>query len=85
MGTTTYYATTAHEQLAAAQQMLDAHVTSGADGLCRACGLPGPCPRRETAVVIFSHSHRLPRRQPGATKPDLIGIASGGGSWFRAG
>ncbi len=82
--TTTYYATTADEQLAQAQRTLDAHVTSSATGRCLACGAPGPCYKRETAVVIFSRTVRLPRRQPGATHPELVagGVGSAGKSWF---
>src|SRR5947207_2993068 len=55
---TTYYAMTAEDQLAAAQRVLDLHVTSSATGRCLACGSMGPCYKRETAVVIFSRSLR---------------------------
>jgi hypothetical protein len=60
MTATTYYAATADAQLAQAQRILDKHVTSSANGRCIECGKPGPCPVRETAVVIFSRSLRLP-------------------------
>ena len=70
---TTYYAGTAEQQLAQAQRVLDTHVTSSADGRCLACGVPGPCYKRENAVVVFSRMLRLPRRQPGATRPELAG------------
>ena len=70
---TTYYAMTAEDQLAAAQRVLDLHVTSSATGRCLACGSMGPCYKRETAVVIFSRSLRLPLRTPGATRPELVG------------
>jgi len=73
MTATTYYAGTADEQLTAAQRVLDTHITSSATGRCLACGTLGPCWRRETAVSIFSRTLRLPRRQPGATRPELIG------------
>ena len=73
MTATTYYATTADEQLAEAQRTLDTHITSSANGRCLLCGTPGPCYKRETAVVIFSRTLRLPRRQPGATRPELVG------------
>ncbi len=79
MSTTTYYAMTADKQLAAAQQVLDTHVTSSATGRCLACGSLGPCYRRENAVVVFSRTLRLPRRQPGATQPELTG--TGGSTW----
>ena len=81
---TTYHATTADEQLAQAQRTLDTHVTSSATGRCLACGAPGPCYKRETAVVIFSRTVRLPRRQPGATCRDPVArrVGSAGKSWF---
>jgi hypothetical protein len=59
--------------LAEAQEVLDRHATSSATGLCVLCGHSGPCPRRETAAVIFSRYHRLPRRLPGASRPELNG------------
>lgn len=74
-----YYATTADEQLAQAQRTLDTHVTSSATGRCLACGAPGPCYKRETAVVIFSRTVRLPRRQPGATRPEVVAERRVGG------
>src|SRR5436309_12482203 len=72
MTATTYYAMTADEQLAEAQRTLDTHITSSATGRCLECGTFGPCYRRESAVVIFSRTLLLPRRQPGATRPELI-------------
>ncbi len=83
MTATTYYAVTAYGQLAAAQRTLDAHITSSATGLCLACGTCGPCPERRSAVVIFSRTLRLPRRSPGATRPELVGTRSTGPNWFR--
>jgi hypothetical protein len=83
MTSTTYYATSAEQQLTRAQQTLDTHVTSSADGRCIACRQPGPCPIRENAVVIFSRTLRLPVRRPGATRPELAGarrIAPGMGA-----
>jgi hypothetical protein len=81
MTATTYYATTADAQLAHAQHTLDTHVTSSTTGRCLACGSLGPCYKRENAVVIFSRTLRLPRRQPMATRPDLVGTRAGGGWW----
>lgn len=68
----TYYAASAAGQLSEAQSILDAHVTSSGTGRCLACGSPGPCWRRESAVAIFSRSLRLPTRRPGASRPELI-------------
>jgi hypothetical protein len=61
------------DQLAIAQDVLNRHAMSSATGLCLVCGVPGPCWRRETAVVVFSRFVRLPRRVPGLTRPELIG------------
>ncbi len=77
---TTYYAGTAEQQLAEAQRLLDTHITASADGRCLACGVPGPCYKRENAVVIFSRTLRLPRRQPGATRPELVSARRMGGA-----
>ena len=83
-----YYGATAEEQLAAAQQALVEHAT-GIDGRCRRCGTKGPCYKRETAVSIFSRSLRLPCRRPGASQPELLGVAAAvpvgtrGGATFR--
>jgi hypothetical protein len=73
MAANTYYAASAEEQLTTAQATLDEHVTSSATGRCLACDTPGPCWRRENAVVIFSRTLRLPVRSPGASRPELIG------------
>jgi hypothetical protein len=73
MTATTYYAMTADEQLGEAQRVLDTHITSSANGRCLVCGTPGPCYKRENAVVIFSRTLRLPHRIPGATRPELVG------------
>jgi hypothetical protein len=63
----------AERQLAEAQAVLNLHATSSATGLCRVCRIPGPCPRRETAMSVFCRYHRLPRRIPGLSEPELIG------------
>jgi hypothetical protein len=60
------------EQTDHAQVILDRHIISSADGRCIACQLPGPCPQREAAARAFAASLRLPRRTPGATRPELI-------------
>lgn len=62
------------QQLAIAQQVLDEHVTSSATGRCVACGVQGPCFRRETAMAVFSRSRWLPRRVPGLSQPERLGL-----------
>jgi hypothetical protein len=58
--TGTTYAS-AERLLSEAQATLHLHA-SGLDGRCLACGVPGPCPHRESAVAMFSRYHR---RGPG--------------------
>jgi hypothetical protein len=66
------------QQLDYAQAVLQRHAVSSADGLCVACGVPGPCGEHETAAKAFTLSLRLPRRVPGATRPELIGARRAG-------
>ncbi|WP_246278029.1 hypothetical protein [Phytohabitans rumicis] len=61
------------QQLATAQNVLDTHVTSSATGRCLACGVLGPCFRRETAMAVYSVKRWLPRRIPGLSQPERIG------------
>lgn len=72
MGKSTYYATSAVQLLVQAHRTLETHVTSSATGHCLGWGSPGPCSRRESAVVIFSRSLRLTGRQPGASQPTPV-------------
>jgi hypothetical protein len=79
-----YFAGTAEKALRAAQDLLNAHVTSSGTGRCLECDVPGPCPRRENAVVIFSRTLRLPKRLPGASRPELVGARRVGASSLLA-
>jgi hypothetical protein len=72
MVATTYYGMAAGDHLAYAQRTLDTHVVSSV-GRCLSCGIPGPCRPRAFAEAIFFRSWRLPRRHPGATRPELLG------------
>jgi len=56
-----------------AQAVLERHAVSSASGLCLWCAVPGPCVEHERAVEVFARSLRLPRRAPGATRPELVG------------
>jgi hypothetical protein len=69
---TTYHGGHQVDRVDQAQVILDRHIISSADGRCLACHLPGPCPQREAAARTFTASLRLPRRTPGATRPELI-------------
>ncbi len=72
MAATVYLSAAVIDQLAAAQRMLDEHVSSSASGYCLRCYLVGPCPANEQAAATFTRYGRLPRRRPGATRPELI-------------
>ena len=85
MAGNTYYAISAERMLIEAQATLDEHVTSSATGRCLACGSPGPCWRRENAVVIFSRTLRLPSRRAGASRPELVGAVRVGPRRLLAG
>jgi hypothetical protein len=64
-------------QIDHAQAMLDRHAVSSGDGLCMECKVLGPCAKHEAAAKVFLLSARLPRRRPGATRPELIGTKQG--------
>ncbi|MBM0231177.1 hypothetical protein JNW91_04355 [Micromonospora sp. STR1_7] len=72
MAATIYLSAAAIDQLTAAQRTLAEHVTSSATGYCLRCRLVGPCPTNEQAAATFTGYGRLPRRTPGATRPQLI-------------
>jgi hypothetical protein len=61
------------QQLDHAQAVLDRHAVSSANGLCVTCSVPGPCAEHEAAAEVFTRSAWLPRRRPGATRPQLLG------------
>jgi hypothetical protein len=73
MAMTTSYAMTANDQLAQARRILDTHITSSINGQCLGCGTPGPCYKRENAVVVFSRAVRLSPCPSGAAQPDSVG------------
>jgi hypothetical protein len=60
-------------ELALAQRTLDVHAVSMVDGLCLGCRRPLPCGVRDAAAAVFVRYHRLPRRRPGASRPELLG------------
>jgi hypothetical protein len=59
------------QQLAMAQEVIDQHAVSSADGRCLGCGVPGPCVRHLTAVVVFRRFDRLPRHRAGQAGPQV--------------
>ncbi len=55
------------------QAALDGHPVSLRDGRCITCGTEGGCVEREEATRLFARYGVLPRRCPGATRPELAG------------
>ncbi|GAB3986303.1 hypothetical protein GCM10027615_78210 [Plantactinospora veratri] len=74
-----YLSAGGRKELLAAQVRFDRHTPSSADGLCPACGQPGPCALRRAALRVLGRYGCLPRRWPGASRLELIRGAS---SWF---
>jgi len=69
-------------QIDHAQATLDRHAVSSGDGLCVECKVLGPCAEHEAATKVFALSARLPRRRPGATRPELTGAKRDGFGWL---
>jgi hypothetical protein len=80
---TTYLASNGQAKVAQAQAELDLHVTFSANGLCGVCRMEGPCPSRIAAERTMASYGLLPRRSPGATRPELIGLRHTGQSMFQ--
>lgn len=78
---TVYLSNAGLDQVTAAQEEFDAHVTLSASGRCQSCRDGGPCACQLRAERALARYGRLPRRTPGATRPDEIGYATEG-SWF---
>jgi hypothetical protein len=78
---TTYHGGT---QIEHAQATLDLHTVSSGDGLCTQCKVLGPCAPREAAAKLFTRSARLPRRRPGATRPESMVAKRDGFNWLAA-
>jgi hypothetical protein len=68
--TTTYLSTVALDRIEAAQQTLARHVVSSLNGRCEECLAEGACRDRIQALRVLAAYGALPRRQPGATRPD---------------
>ena len=68
-----YRAAQAAPTPADAQRVLDAHPLSAASGRCLRCDTEGECWLRVVALRTFAQHRLLPRRRPGATRPELIG------------
>ncbi|NIL55674.1 hypothetical protein [Salinispora arenicola] len=80
---TTYLASTALARAADALDAVNEHATLSGSGLCRTCRVEGPCPSRTEAERTLRSSGMLPRRRPGFTRPELIGLRRVGTPWLK--
>jgi hypothetical protein len=64
-----YLSAVAIGELRKAQAVLYAH-PAGLDARCLACGSGDPCPARRAALSVFDRFGQLPRRYPGASRPE---------------
>jgi len=81
----TYLASTALAKAAEALEAINEHATLSGSGLCRACRVEGPCDSRASADGTLHRTGILPRRAPGVTRPELIGLRRVGQSWLKPG
>jgi hypothetical protein len=86
MTTTTYLSTYVLRKLERAQEELNRHLVSGADGRCLTCGEVEPCRRRELVGTVFAKYGRMPRREPGITREAAVKRAARAKfGWFDRG
>jgi hypothetical protein len=71
------------EQLDFAQTQLDRHTAANADGRCAVCGEDDPCSLRRVALRAFGRYGRLPRRWPGASRPEEVGSQRAWSGWLN--
>jgi hypothetical protein len=71
---TTYLASSARGAIPEALDAINTHATLSSTGLCRTCQTEGPCDRWLEAECHLNELDLLPRQQPGATRPDLVGL-----------
>jgi hypothetical protein len=71
------------EELRAAQVQLNRHTGSSGDGRCLACSEDDPCAIRRAALRVFGRYGLLPRRWPGASRPDRVAESPAWSGWLR--
>jgi hypothetical protein len=72
MSTTVYLGQAAQDQIHTAQLTIDAHVLNATTGRCLPCRTDWPCRPATEALTALDRYRRLPRRRPGATRPELL-------------
>jgi hypothetical protein len=73
VGKVATYTSATRQRLDDVQGVLDVHAISSADGRCVSCAVEGPCGPRRDALHVLASWHQLPRRRPGATRPEFVG------------
>ena len=82
---TVYVSANVREQVDAAQAQLNRHALTLNGSLCTPCEVEGPCAERRAALRTLASYSRLPRRRPGASRPERMSMRStGGASWFES-
>ena len=71
------------EELDFAQNQLDRHTAASAEGRCAVCGEEDPCSLRRVALRVFGRYGCLPRRWPGASRPEQVGTPRGWSGWLK--
>jgi hypothetical protein len=69
-----YLGRPALDQIEAAQATVDRHVAQAPLGRCAVCRAEPPCRPLADALATFARFGRLPRRRPGATLADAVGV-----------
>ena len=71
------------EQLDFAQVQLDRHTAPSGEGYCAVCGEEDPCSLRRVALRVFGRYGCLPRRWPGASRPEQVGTPKAWSGWLN--
>ncbi|GLY08612.1 hypothetical protein [Actinoplanes sp. NBRC 101535] len=79
---TVFLTAAAREQVEYAQSQLDRHIAPSADGRCSVCGEEDPCSPRRVALRVFGRYGILPRRWPGASRPEQVGVPKTWSGWL---
>jgi hypothetical protein len=76
--TTVYLSSAALEQVNEAQDVMAIHAVFASTEKCVVCGVTAPCDPRSNALRALRRYGLLPKRRPGATRPELIGLVHAG-------
>lgn len=82
---TVFYSAGVLAELDAAQAQLNRHTGSSESGRCLTCGEEDPCSARLVALQVFGRYEELPRRWPGASRPERVGGFNSWPGWLTRG